>query len=76
MTEASPEARDAKRPETGQEAPHTAALSRDEMIVILEEIARDGSDTARIQAIKTLLRLQDGSDDVGDDDLDKLIQAN
>jgi hypothetical protein len=52
------------------------ALSRDEMIVILEEIARDGSDTARIQAIKTLLRLQDGSDDVGDDDLDKLIQAN
>lgn len=49
-------------------------ISRDEMIEILEKIAREGSDTARIQAIKTLIRLQEGQN-VDDDDLERLIRT-
>jgi hypothetical protein len=48
------------------------ALDRDEMVTILEGIAREGSDAARIQAIKTLLALQEGDDD-GSDELERLI---
>lgn len=49
-------------------------LEREEMVEILEEIARSGADTARIQAIKTLLRLNDGAA-VSDEDLERLIQG-
>jgi hypothetical protein len=49
------------------------ALTRDEMVEMLEDIARNGGDSARIQAIKTLLRLQeDGNLDF--DELEDLIQ--
>jgi hypothetical protein len=51
----------------------TVALTRDEMVEMLEDIARNGGDSARIQAIKTLLRLQeDGNLDF--DELEDLIQ--
>lgn len=49
-------------------------LERDEMIEILEQIAREGADTARIQAIKTLIRLKEGHD-VDDDEFERLIQS-
>lgn len=49
-------------------------LEHKEMVAILEEIARSGADTARIQAIKTLLRLNEGSM-VSDEDLERLIQG-
>jgi hypothetical protein len=48
-------------------------LEHDEMIEILEQIARNGGDAARIQAIKTLIRLQEG-DNIDDDDLERLIR--
>jgi hypothetical protein len=35
------------------------SLGHGEMVAILEEIARTGPDTARIQAIKVLLKLDD-----------------
>ena len=38
-------------------------LERDEMIVILERIARGGSDTARIQAIKLLVAMGEEVDE-------------
>lgn len=49
-------------------------LERAEMIEILEDIARSGGDSARIQAIKTLIRLQEGLD-VDDDELERLIRT-
>jgi len=38
-------------------------LEREEMRLILEQIARGGSDTARIQAIKTLVVMDGDRDD-------------
>jgi hypothetical protein len=43
------------------------------MVEILEHIARNGGDTARIQAIKTLLRLEEGGN-LDFDELEALVQ--
>jgi hypothetical protein len=48
-------------------------LTRSEMVEILEHIARNGGDTARIQAIKTLLRLEEGGN-LDFDELEALVQ--
>lgn len=37
-------------------------LSQEEMLEILEGIARDGGDTARIQAIKLLREMENGEE--------------
>ena len=50
-------------------------LNREEMVSILEQIARGGRDTARIQAIKTLIVLgerEEGEPPAGFDALDEL----
>lgn len=49
-------------------------LTRDEMVAILEEIARTGPASARISAVKTLIRLEEG-DEIDDDEFERrLIQ--
>jgi hypothetical protein len=50
-------------------------LERDEMIELLEQIAREGSDSNRIQAIKVLLRLKEGQS-VDDFDLERAIAGS
>ena len=42
-------------------------LSEAEMVTILEDLARNGSDTARIQAIKVLIALEAGEKAPADD---------
>lgn len=48
--------------ETSTVALQPMTLSQDEMLEILEGIARDGGDTARIQAIKLLREMNDGEE--------------
>lgn len=47
-------------------------LEPDEMVAILEEIARTGHATARIQAIRTLLSLEERQRSAGPTSFDKL----
>lgn len=42
------------------------ALERDEMIEILEDLARNGGDSAKIQAIRTLMALGERSEGADD----------
>jgi hypothetical protein len=49
-------------------------LTRDEMIVILEEIAREGANSAKIQAIKVLLDLQ-AADMPLEDELERILRT-
>ena len=49
-------------------------LSHDEQIAILESIARTGSDSNRIQAIKELRRMEGEDPDAQEDELEALIQ--
>jgi hypothetical protein len=48
-------------------------LSVDEMRLILERIAREGSDSARIQAIKVLVQLDAGG--VVEDELERILRT-
>jgi hypothetical protein len=49
-------------------------LSREEAILILEGIARDGSPSLQIQAIRLLFQVQDGGK-VDEDDLERILRT-
>ena len=50
------------------------SLEREEMVEILSQIAREGTDGNRIRASATLMRLQEG-EDVDSTELERLIGA-
>jgi hypothetical protein len=51
-------------PPRGEKKPKTRRpMDREELLAILEDIARNGGDSARIAAVKTLLSLKGQTDD-------------